>query len=429
MNFKKISAAICAALMFTAAGANAATLEFTIGSQNMYAVMPSGAQTEKTVLETAPYTYNDRTMAPVRVISEKFGAAVEWNAAENSVSIEKDGKNILLFIGSDTALVDGEQVTLDVAAQEHNGRTMVPLRFISETLGMSVEYIVPTEQILITDEKPVMTVNSHNITLSDFRSLRNISSDGRLMGDLEFAKKAIDFFKSCVAYYDTAINMGYFTDSGEIADYLGSHTLYSNNTLAASDVKFADYALGNIWCVNSLSYYVANSVNQTYTAEQLAKIYNDEYICAQHILILTTDLASGTPYDDAKKAEARKRAEEVLSKVNKGENFTELVAQYSEDPGANSNPNGYIFTKGDMVSEFENAVLSLKAGETSGIVESVYGYHIIKRMPLPDFNDTAADKVRQKLCINEYNKQNEAITNSAKCEIYMSAEEIAELIK
>ncbi|MBQ7900625.1 MAG: peptidylprolyl isomerase, partial [Clostridia bacterium] len=60
--------------------------------------------------------------------------------------------------------------------------------------------------------------------------------------------------------------------------------------------------------------------------------------------------------------------------------FNSLVEQYGEDPGMASQPEGYLFTKGQMVEEFETAAYALKVGAVSGIVESSYGYHIIKRV-------------------------------------------------
>ena len=62
--------------------------------------------------------------------------------------------------------------------------------------------------------------------------------------------------------------------------------------------------------------------------------------------------------------------------------FGRLADEYSEDPGRQTNPDGYIFTPGTMVQEFESATEALKYGEISGIVESDYGYHIILRKDL-----------------------------------------------
>ena len=90
-----------------------------------------------------------------------------------------------------------------------------------------------------------------------------------------------------------------------------------------------------------------------------------------------------TPYDDATVAQQKALADSLLTLALEGENFDMLVEQYSQDPGSIAQPDGYYFTAGEMVPEFENTTRSLGMNEI-GMCESVYGYHIIKRLPLDD---------------------------------------------
>jgi len=79
------------------------------------------------------------------------------------------------------------------------------------------------------------------------------------------------------------------------------------------------------------------------------------------------------------------RADELLTRVLAGEDFSALIETYGEDPGMRTFPEGYTFVQGDMVPEFENATLELEIGEISGLVISDFGIHIIKRVePDPD---------------------------------------------
>ena len=96
----------------------------------------------------------------------------------------------------------------------------------------------------------------------------------------------------------------------------------------------------------------------------------------KHILISTeaTETEEG-----AEPVDKKALAEEVLAKAQNGEDFDALIAEFNEDPGATEA--GYTFTKGTMVPEFEDAAFALKIGEMSGLVETQYGYHIIKRIP------------------------------------------------
>lgn len=86
-------------------------------------------------------------MVPVRLISEKMGAAVRWLADTNEVAITLGESTVQLKIGSAQAQVNGEPVTLydgiPAMVAKYNGieRTMVPLRFVSEQLGAQVGWV------------------------------------------------------------------------------------------------------------------------------------------------------------------------------------------------------------------------------------------------------------------------------------------------
>ncbi|HDL18648.1 MAG TPA: hypothetical protein ENH29_06310 [Bacteroidetes bacterium] len=74
-------------------------------------------------------------------------------------------------------------------------------------------------------------------------------------------------------------------------------------------------------------------------------------------------------------------AKKVLQELLNGADFNELAVKYSIDPGAKKNRGDLgLFEKGDLVKEFEDAVLKLKPGQISGVVKTPLGYHIIKRV-------------------------------------------------
>lgn len=94
------------------------------------------------------------------------------------------------------------------------------------------------------------------------------------------------------------------------------------------------------------------------------------WLQAQHILISKDENGEGL-----------KKAEMLLEEAKKSNSdFPALMLENSEDPGSTQMPEGYIFTEGQMVDAFYNAALNLKVGEISEIVESEYGYHIIKKI-------------------------------------------------
>jgi hypothetical protein len=90
--------------------------------------------------DTPPVIKDGRTLVPVRTISEAFEASVEWNPDERKVIVRKDKKEILIWIGETGVSVNGEQGEIDVPALILNGRAMVPLRFITENLGLTIQY-------------------------------------------------------------------------------------------------------------------------------------------------------------------------------------------------------------------------------------------------------------------------------------------------
>ena len=124
---------------------------------------------------------------------------------------------------------------------------------------------------------------------------------------------------------------------------------------------------------------------------KIKKIIKPDKVRAKHILISTVD-ENQQPLSEEEQEEAKSKAEEIYAKVKAGENFDQLMKEHSEDPGLEGNEDGYTFGAGEMVPEFEEAAFALEPGQISEIVESSFGYHIIKMeekleggyMPLDD---------------------------------------------
>ncbi len=112
-----------------------------------------------------------------------------------------------------------------------------------------------------------------------------------------------------------------------------------------------------------------------YYEEHQSEFGTQEQRQASHILITVSAQAS-----DADKKAAKAKAEEVLQKVKQSPgNFAALAKQYSQDPGSAANGGDLgMFGHGTMVKPFEEAVYKLKVGETSDLVQSDFGFHIIR---------------------------------------------------
>ena len=106
--------------------------------------------------DVAPKIVNNRTMLPARFVAENLGADVSWDGDKELVTIK--GKNlktgedvtILITIGAATAKVNGKEIKLDSPAFIENDRTYTPIRFISEKLGASVEWVEKEQKVIIT---------------------------------------------------------------------------------------------------------------------------------------------------------------------------------------------------------------------------------------------------------------------------------------
>lgn len=98
---------------------------------------------------STPVIKNSRTLLPIRTLIESLGGTVSWNSSEQKVTVNLHGHSMALWIGKTTALVDGSKVSLDVAPMILGGRTYLPLRFISEHLGASVDWDADSRTITI----------------------------------------------------------------------------------------------------------------------------------------------------------------------------------------------------------------------------------------------------------------------------------------
>ncbi|MBP1934839.1 copper amine oxidase N-terminal domain-containing protein [Ammoniphilus resinae] len=104
---------------------------------------------EKQEYDQPPVLQNGRTLVPLRGIFETLGAKVNWNQVEKKVTATKDNQMIVLTIGSYQAEINDKLHKLDVEAKTINYRTMVPLRFIGEALGEDVHWEQSTKTVFI----------------------------------------------------------------------------------------------------------------------------------------------------------------------------------------------------------------------------------------------------------------------------------------
>lgn len=159
------------------------------------------------------------------------------------------------------------------------------------------------------------------------------------------------------------------------------------------------YQVGDIfekvYLSNAYYRYVAAQENSPISVndDDVKELAKEKYAVVKHVLVMNTPQDSEEDVDTEQyAADAKKKAEEVLAKAVKGDNFEKLIAEYGEDTGMESNTEGYIIDEdgttldgsGRMVSEFTKGSFAVEPGKVNPeLVESTYGWHIIKRYPLP----------------------------------------------
>lgn len=167
---------------------------------------------------------------------------------------------------------------------------------------------------------------------------------------------------------------------------------------------------------------LSDSDIRAYYDNNLETFKQPERVKASHILIKVDPKA-----DASQKAEAKKKIDLVQEKLQKGEDFGALAKEYSEGPsGPNGGELGY-FTRGQMVKPFEEVAFAMKPGEVSGMVETRFGYHLIKvtdktpetTMSYDDVKDRLRQFLNQKKLQEEINVYVKRLEEDAKIERFI----------
>jgi peptidyl-prolyl cis-trans isomerase C len=167
---------------------------------------------------------------------------------------------------------------------------------------------------------------------------------------------------------------------------------------------------------------ITDQESKTYYDTNPQFFQQPEQVKASHILIKVDADAT-----EAQKTEAREKIKEVQQKVQKGEDFASLAKTYSEGPsGPRGGDLGY-FRRGQMVKPFEDAAFSLKPNETSDIVETRFGYHLImvvdkkpeRTMAYAEVKDRLNARLKQQKMESEANIYIDNLKKNAKIEKFL----------
>lgn len=391
------SCLITGALLFSTV--SAAVVELPVGKNTLYR-FENSTLTEETLDAPAYINEASRTMVPVRAIAQAFDAAVEWLPESRSVIIKKGETEIKLLVDSGEAFVNAAPVTLDSPAVIRADRTMVPLRFIGEALGTVVSY--SNGSVLLDDTKVLLKCGDKVFTHAQLDTLRDLYYTWNIGEIGEMDEKT--FRESCVhtaiLRADAILKIeNAFPEAVIPADVYPS-VIRESEALG----KLTDMPLSGMRNLLYERLYFSGGVPLYDTLRasgtDYAARYEAEYVSAKHVLCPDEETAA-TVYEKAKA----------------GADFDALIAEYGTDPGMVQNPDGYVFTKGEMVLPFETATFAAAIGEITSPVKSDYGYHVIQRLPLPPLTDDFINTII-------YGDIQKRLNNSAATEYLSSYEEI-----
>ncbi len=150
--------------------------------------------------DVPPVIESGRTLVPLRAIFEALGSNIQWDGDTQTVTATKGSTEIELVIGG-KALKNGQPVTLDVPAKIIEGRTVVPLRFVSEALGCQVSWDGATQTITISSSSNAGTVKVHFIDVGQADSI----------------------YISLPNHNDILIDAGNTSDGSTVVNYLKNH--------------------------------------------------------------------------------------------------------------------------------------------------------------------------------------------------------------
>ena len=391
----------------------------SVFAEEEIAVMVDGV---KVVFDVNPVIENGRTLVPVRAVFEALGAQVDWK--DGKVFSKKGDTEIILPVNENVLIKNGEEIALDVPATITDGRTLVPVRAISEAYGCNVAWNAAKKTVVVvSDASTVELANVEGISVpvgyyqmwldqaaqtmasnlgakvEDIISLWDTDVGGVTLGN-QITELALAEVKVRKIMQSEAKKLGISLSDEQLAEIDANiEQMFSEGSEvpAGWTKELMKMQLVDLEYVTAYSDLVVK--NSEKTTKEVREYLDKNYVRAKHILIMPEANENGEITQEAKD-EAKKLADEVLLKAKRNKDFDMLVREYGEDPGVESNPEGYLFTKGEMVEPFEKAAFELGINEISGVVETEYGYHIIKRIK-SDYTDEEIESCKTKIAQEE----------------------------
>lgn len=250
------------------------------------------------IFETEPIIQNGTTLVPLRAIFEALGASVEWNATTKSVISVFEETSVKLKIDSKTAYKNGVGFELLAAPVIVDGRTLVPVRFISESFGLNVDWESSTKTVLISSEMDWVTRTVNNL---GFRKNTILEVEGGNISGNRVASVKVDVGFGDREYW------AFTNEYGQLVAVIAENIILQNDTEPVNEsgryypdeakvpgTEAADFDEGHV-IADSLG-GVSNAYNITPQESNLNRHGNQAYMeevirkaggCSQFIALIT----------------------------------------------------------------------------------------------------------------------------------------------
>lgn len=298
-----------------------------------------------------------------------------------------------------TVKINGE--TLGADNFLYNNTTYVPIRAVAEALGKDVNFAdgvaYITDSYEVTFEGDAITVGKYTTTTGEvnaYMAVERAKPENANLTDEQFANMAFAAIEQYNVIKELAMENGIILGedfSKKFSDTIAFLKMqYGGEEGLEAAMKESGFSYDmyqRFFQTNYLLDALAQSAKFKVTTEDAINFYNNnqdqfgyEGVQAQHILIKTIDEDGKEYTSKSVLTEKENLAKAIYKEATNGKDFGALIEKYNEDPGMKSNPDGYVFTYGEMVPEFEAAAFALKDGEISQPVKTSYGWHIIKKI-------------------------------------------------
>lgn len=377
------------------------------------------------------------------------------------------GEGVLAKVGSEEiTAVQAQQMAQNMVRQQFGGRT-VPQQLMPYFLQQAVQNLVLQRAMRVEAARLGLSVNDSE--LADYLQHGPFASyvfpNGQFIGTTQYQNFVEQSFNLPVPQFESELKNDLLTtklrnivigsvtvsDAELRQEFLRQNTrvkfAYALLTLedVSKQIKPAEAELSAYFEKNKNRYANALPERRTVqyavidsgrirskvqvTPEELQRYYNQhaddfrvpEEVRVRHILVKTPAPGADGKVDPKAVETARAKAEDVLKKIKSGGNFADLAKKSSDDPGSATKGGelGWI-GRGRTVPEFEKAAFSLKPGETSGLIQSSYGFHIIQveevHTPHVKSLDEVKAQIEPALAAQKSAQLGEAVANAVQAE-------------